>query len=163
MIHGIPHKRYHNTFGLERMSSMYYQQNGGFVRVRDETEAINYPVAPGYSVTFIDETASHFYVKTAGLSQFDRPTFDKFKLVRETPTRCALTRLMRRTRRSLTCRDSLQWLISRHLRALRLRLSLLTTKHRLPILSSIWLPFLARLSLFRIPTVAHKTSVVAVA
>lgn len=64
---------------------MYYQQNGGFVRVRDENEAMNYPVAPGYSVTFIDETATHFYVKTAGLSQFDRPTFDKFKLVRETP------------------------------------------------------------------------------
>ena len=73
---------------------MYYQQpyqqnyqiqNGGFVRVKDETEAMNYPVAPGYSVTFIDETATHFYVKTAGLSQFDRPTFDKFKLVRETP------------------------------------------------------------------------------
>ena len=65
----------------------YYQQpqNGGFVRVRDETEAMNYPVAPGYSVTFIDENATHFYVKTAGLSQFDRPTFDKFKLVRETP------------------------------------------------------------------------------
>lgn len=60
-------------------------QNGGFVRVKDETEAMNYPVAPGYSVTFIDETASHFYVKTAGLSQFDRPTFDKFKLIRETP------------------------------------------------------------------------------
>ena len=60
-------------------------QNGGFVRVKDETEAMNYPVAPGYSVTFIDETATHFYVKTAGLSQFDRPTFDKFKLVRETP------------------------------------------------------------------------------
>ena len=74
------------------MAYPYYQQmpqpqiqNGGFVRVKDETEAMNYPVAPGYSVTFIDETATHFYVKTAGLSQFERPTFDKFKLVRETP------------------------------------------------------------------------------
>lgn len=74
------------------MAYPYYQQmpqpqiqSGGFVRVKDETEAMNYPVAPGYSVTFIDETATHFYVKTAGLSQFDRPTFDKFKLIRETP------------------------------------------------------------------------------
>lgn len=58
-------------------------QNGGFVRVKDETEAMNYPVAPGYSVTFIDETATHFFVKTAGLSQFDRPTFDRYRLVKE--------------------------------------------------------------------------------
>ena len=58
-------------------------QNGGIVRVKDETEAMNYPVAPGYSVMFIDENISHLYVKTAGLSQFDRPAFEKYKLTKE--------------------------------------------------------------------------------
>lgn len=57
-------------------------QNGGFVSVRSETEARNYPVAPGNSVTFKDENLPFVYVKTMGFSQLDRPNFDKFKLVR---------------------------------------------------------------------------------
>ena len=58
-------------------------QNGGFVRVKDENEVLTYPVAPGYSVVFIDEGINHLYVKTAGLSQFDRPTVEKYKLTKE--------------------------------------------------------------------------------
>lgn len=57
-------------------------QNGGFVSVRSEIEARNYPVAPGNSVTFKDENLPFVYVKTMGFSQLDRPNFDKFKLVR---------------------------------------------------------------------------------
>lgn len=69
---------------------MYYQQqqqiqNGGLVRVKDESEVMNYPIAPGYSVIFIDESITHLYVKTAGLSQFNRPTIEKYKLLKETP------------------------------------------------------------------------------
>lgn len=58
-------------------------QNGGFVPVRGEQEARNYPVAPGNSVTFKDETAPYVYTKTMGFSQLDRPSFEKFKLVKE--------------------------------------------------------------------------------
>lgn len=58
-------------------------QNGGFVSVRNETEAMNYPVAHGMSVTFKDETAPYIYTKTMGFSQMDRPTFEKYKLVKE--------------------------------------------------------------------------------
>lgn len=71
---------------------MYYyqqpqqQQNGGLVRVKDEGEVINYPIAPGYSVLFIDEAVSHLWVKTAGLSQFDRPSIEKYALVKESST-----------------------------------------------------------------------------
>lgn len=68
----------------------YYQnyplnqiQNGGFVRVMNEDEARNYPVAPGYSVTFIDDSASYCYTKTAGFSQFDKPVFKKYRLIAE--------------------------------------------------------------------------------
>lgn len=59
------------------------QQNGGFVSVRSESEARNYPVGYGNSVTFKDETAPYIYSKTMGYSQLDRPIFEKYKLVKE--------------------------------------------------------------------------------
>lgn len=65
----------------------YPQQNSVFVRVRDENEMLNYPVAPGCSVLFIDESISHLWVKTAGLSQFDRPSVEKYKLTKENAER----------------------------------------------------------------------------
>lgn len=58
-------------------------QNGGFVIVRSEEEARNYPVAFGNSVTFKDETSPYIYCKTMGFSQLDRPIFEKFRLVKE--------------------------------------------------------------------------------
>lgn len=58
-------------------------QNGGFISVRNETEARNYPVAPGNSITFKDETSPYIYTKTMGFSQLDRPNFEKYKLVKE--------------------------------------------------------------------------------
>lgn len=58
-------------------------QNGGFISVRSEDEARNYPVAPGTSVTFIDENRQRVYAKTMGFSQLDRPMFYKYKLVKE--------------------------------------------------------------------------------
>lgn len=58
-------------------------QNGGFVSVRSENEARNYPVAIGNSVTFKDETEPYVYTKTMGFSQLDRPIFEKYKLVKE--------------------------------------------------------------------------------
>lgn len=66
-------------------------QNGGFVSVRNETEARGYPVAPGNSVTFKDETAPYVYTKTMGFSQLDRPIFEKYRLVRETPSEAVQT------------------------------------------------------------------------
>lgn len=58
-------------------------QNGGLVSVRNITEAQNYPVAPGNSVTFKDENAPYVYTKTMGFSQLDRPIFEVFRLVKE--------------------------------------------------------------------------------
>lgn len=58
-------------------------QNTGLVSVRGINEARNYPVAPGNSVTFKDETAPYIYTKTMGFSQLDRPTFEIFRLVKE--------------------------------------------------------------------------------
>lgn len=58
-------------------------QNGGFISVRSEQEARNYPIAPGNSVTFLDENAPYCYTKTMGFSQLDRPRFEKYRLVKE--------------------------------------------------------------------------------
>jgi hypothetical protein len=58
-------------------------QNGGFVTVRSEAEARAYPVAPGMSVTFKNESAPYCYTKTMGFSQLEAPKFEKFRLVKE--------------------------------------------------------------------------------
>lgn len=58
-------------------------QTNGLISVRSESEAANYPVQAGNSVTFKDETAPYIYVKTMGFSQLDRPIFDKYRLVKE--------------------------------------------------------------------------------
>lgn len=59
------------------------QISTGFVSVRNELEAMNYPIAQGNSITFKDENAPYIYTKTMGFSQLDRPVFEKYKLVRE--------------------------------------------------------------------------------
>lgn len=61
-------------------------QSSGFVTVRNEAEARNFPVAFGNSVTFRDENAPYVYTKTVGFSQLDRPVFEKYKLVKEDAT-----------------------------------------------------------------------------
>lgn len=58
-------------------------QQSGFVLVQSEQEARSYPVAPGNSVTFKDESAPYCYVKTMGFNSLDRPTFERYRLVKE--------------------------------------------------------------------------------
>ena len=69
---------YYNPYQLQQQP-----QTTGFVSVRNELEARNYPVAPGNSITFKDETSPYVYTKTMGFSQLDRPIFEKYKLVKE--------------------------------------------------------------------------------
>ena len=70
-------------------------QNGGFVRVKSEKDVLDYPLAPGYTMTFIDEGATHCYTKTMGFNQFEKAKIDKYRLVKEsvdeTPVANALT------------------------------------------------------------------------
>lgn len=62
---------------------MYQQQNSGFIRVQNEMQAREYPVAPGNSVTFISETEPYFYTKTTGSNPFEASTFKIYRLVEE--------------------------------------------------------------------------------
>jgi len=57
-----------------------------FVLVRSEDEARNYPVAFGNTVTFKHENEPYMYTKTMGMSQLDRPVFERYKLVKEAVT-----------------------------------------------------------------------------
>lgn len=68
---------------MQQQNQQQASQASGFVSVRSEEEARNYPVAYGNSVTFKDENAPYIYTKTMGFSQLDRPIFDKYKLVKE--------------------------------------------------------------------------------
>lgn len=71
---------------MSQMQQMQPQFSNGFISVRSEMEARNYPVGLGNSVTFKDENAPYVYTKTMGFSQLDIPRFEKYKLVKEEPT-----------------------------------------------------------------------------
>lgn len=58
-------------------------QQTSFVLVRSEDEARNYPVAPGNSITFKDESRDYCYVKSMGFNQLDRPVFERYRMVKE--------------------------------------------------------------------------------
>lgn len=58
-------------------------QNGGFVQVRSFEEVRGWPIAPGNTVTFIDETRTHMYTKTAGYNQLEAPVITSYLIVRE--------------------------------------------------------------------------------
>ena len=67
----------------QQMPQQQQIQNGGFVIVRSEAEARNYPVAPGSSITIFNETQPYCYKKTMGCSPRDHPTFERYKIVKE--------------------------------------------------------------------------------
>lgn len=78
---------YYNQPMQAQQPQMFPAQMSGsssFVSVRNEAEARSYPIAPGNSITFKDETAPYVYTKTMGFSQLDRPVFEKYKLIKET-------------------------------------------------------------------------------
>lgn len=80
---------YQQYYYPQQQQQQYYNQqtiqSSGFVSVRNEAEARNYPVAYGNSVTFKDENAPYVYTKTMGFSQLETPRFEKYKLVKEEP------------------------------------------------------------------------------
>lgn len=58
--------------------------NTGFIPVKSREEAEQWPVAPGASVTFKDESKPYqYYSKSRGLSQFDEAVFESYHLVKD--------------------------------------------------------------------------------
>lgn len=56
----------------------------GIVPVQSEQDVARYPVAPGNSITFRIEGTPYIYTKTMGVSQFEQPVIEKYRLVKET-------------------------------------------------------------------------------
>lgn len=56
-------------------------QQGGFVPVSSEKEAMDYLVAQGTSVTFIDGKNKKMYIKERGFSPVEQPVFKRYDLV----------------------------------------------------------------------------------
>lgn len=81
-----PYSNYNQMYlqqNVPQQQSVPQIQNGGFVFVKDIQEAMNYPVAPGNSVTFKIEGQPYICSKTLGFSQLDQPIFEKYRLVKE--------------------------------------------------------------------------------
>lgn len=55
-------------------------QQGGYINVSSEQEAINYPIAPNTSLIFIDWSNKKVYEKTKGISPSDVPMMKKYNL-----------------------------------------------------------------------------------
>lgn len=88
---------YYNPYQNNPMYNPYYnipqyQQNvqqqqptiqqGGFIPVSSEKEAMDYLVAQGTSVTFIDGKNQKMYVKTRGFSPVEQPSFDEYDIIK---------------------------------------------------------------------------------
>ena len=71
------------TQPTEQQNTQLIHTSNDFILVKNENEARQYPVGPGNCVTFKDENAPYIYTKTMGFSQFDRPQFEKIRLVKE--------------------------------------------------------------------------------
>lgn len=82
--YGYPYmQQYQQPVNQQSMQQQPQIQNGGFVSVRSKQEALMWPIAPGSSITFKDETAPYVYTKTMGFSQLDRPQFETYRLIKE--------------------------------------------------------------------------------
>lgn len=81
---------YYGQTGYPNLQNSYQNMQGAcqtnFVRVQNENEARSYPVAPGNSVTFVDEGLPYIYTKTADSSQLGTSHFEKYRLVKEDTT-----------------------------------------------------------------------------
>lgn len=81
--YGYPYMQQYQQPMTQQAQQQPQIQNGGFVSVRSKQEALMWPIAPGSSITFKDETAPYVYTKTMGFSQLDRPQFETYRLIKE--------------------------------------------------------------------------------
>lgn len=83
-----PYQNWQQTPQAQPMQQQFQQpvqqmQSIGYIPVTSEDMARNYPVAPGNSLAFRHEDGNHIYVKSMGFSQYDKPIFEKYELVKE--------------------------------------------------------------------------------
>ena len=80
----MPYMQYPYQMPQQNQSTQNKQvQNAGFIMVRSEEEAYQYPVAAGNCVTFKVENEPIVIEKSMSFSQLDNPKIDRYRLVRE--------------------------------------------------------------------------------
>lgn len=82
----LPYNYLYNPNYQPNYQQNYQQFTNGLVHVQSESIARNYPVAPGNSVTFINDTAPFCYIKTVGYMPTDAPDFRIYKRIDDVPT-----------------------------------------------------------------------------
>ena len=82
-MQGMPYMQNYQQPMQQPIQQSAQIQDGGVVCVKDETAARNYPIAPGVSMTLIDEPRQHLFIKTMGFNQLEKPVFKKFQLIPE--------------------------------------------------------------------------------
>ena len=80
MNYPYPQNQYSNPY-------LRPQQNNTIIaNVSSESEAQGFPLCLGQNGIFIDVANKHLYTKTMGLSQFEAPVFDAYRLEKESPS-----------------------------------------------------------------------------
>ena len=64
-------------------------QNGGFMSVRTEEEAYNWPIAPGVGMTFKVENAPVIIDKARGFSPLEQPVVKVYDMIERVPQQSA--------------------------------------------------------------------------
>lgn len=98
----------YNQAALQQMQNVQptqQVQTNGIITVRTKEEAFSYPIAPGNSLTFKNETAPYIYTKTLGFSQLDQPIFEVFRLEKEVNAEAPKTALEQSIGQFLTLDD----------------------------------------------------------
>lgn len=65
---------------IQQVQQQTTVQQGGYINVSSEQEAINYPIAPNTSLIFIDWSNKKVYEKTKGISPSDVPMMKVYNL-----------------------------------------------------------------------------------
>lgn len=73
----------YNQLGFNNQFQQIQQPQPQILRVQNEEQARQYPVAAGNSITFIDENRPYCYTKSMGFSQLEPPVFERYRLVKE--------------------------------------------------------------------------------
>lgn len=78
-------------FPQYNMSQMHNNQNNqiinsGYAIVRSEEEARSYPLSPGFTMTFFDETQPRLYKKMMSYSPLDQPVFEAYEIIKKEPS-----------------------------------------------------------------------------
>lgn len=78
-----PYYQQYQPFTQPQAQQTQQMQNGGFISVQSEEEAIRWAVAPGNVMTFKVQGKPIVIEKSMGFSQLEEPKIDKYRLVKE--------------------------------------------------------------------------------